>query len=184
MRIEEQAPYRGRETSAKALGKTWKFSRWTIDVIDDLTHWARPQLPDPLAVAEVAVLRLQRQARDICADEKLGEEERAFRLAANLEQQERVSRLAMDRAVSYLAFNSPEFQSLLNHPRGTAHLFYLLLKPNHPDMTDDLAHEIVKGLEGEDGAEAEAERIMVVTSGRVPKGGAGKRGNLPARAKR
>lgn len=167
-KAEFLASYRGRETEAKAFGQAWRFSRWDINVIDDMTAWGSGQLPDPIEAAEKAVLRLQRQARKIREDQSIPDDERAFLLAANDEQQERITRVAMEEATTYLAYNSPKFRSLLNHPRGVAHLFALLLKKHHPEVTDDFAFELVRTLGDE-----EVARVMNITAGKGPGAPAG-----------
>jgi hypothetical protein len=180
----DEASYRGRETETKALGKTWRVSRWTLNVLDEFNDWARTILPDPLAVAEKEVLRLQRGARTVREDRELDDEEKQFRLQGNLEQQERISRLAMDEATSYLSLQSKQFQSLINSARGAAHLLLLLLREHQPDITEDVAFGIASG----GISPAEMQRIMEVTAGKAS-GGNGRgspRGNAssPAAAKR
>lgn len=165
----DEAAYRGRETETQALGKTWRLSRWTLNVLDEFNDWARTQLPDPLAVADKAVERLQLSARRIRQQAKLkptdkdhlDENEAAFLLQANAEQQERHSRNAMDEATSYLSLQSRQFQSLLNSARGVARLLFLLLRDHHPDIDEDTAFAVASCLD-----EEEVKRIMQVTSGR------------------
>lgn len=156
-----EATYRGRETETKALGKTWRVSRCDLNVWDSYFDWARKHLPDPLKVAEDAVLRLMKHARQISEREDLDKEEKKFLLAANAVQQESVSRLAMDKACSYLAMDSPEFQSLLRTPRGSAKLMAMLLTEHQPGTTEEMALEVVQEI-GED----EIKRIVEVTQGR------------------
>lgn len=68
--------------------------------------------------------------------------------------------MALNKASSYLQFQSPEMASLLNNIIGGAYLFFLLLRRNHPDMTEDLACEIYMEL-----GEEEVSRIFQTTQG-------------------
>ncbi len=157
----EQATFRGREVEAKALGQTWRFSRWTLNILDEFLDWARTVLPDPLVVAETALLRLQRNARAIRENKNTDEEEKAFLLQCNHENQERWGRLAMDEATSYLGMGSEQFQSLLNSARGAARLGMLLLRKHHPDINEETAFAIASEIGGD------MQRIMAVTSGKA-----------------
>ena len=158
--------YRGRETETTALGRIWKISRCDLDTWDTFFAWARKQLPDPLKVAEDAILRLMKHARQTKDRDDLDAVEKKFLLEANAVQQEAIQRIAMDKACSYLAMDSPEFQSLLRTPRGSAKLMALLLSQHQPDVTEQTALEIVQEI-----GEAETIRIAEVTQG---KSGGGK----------
>jgi hypothetical protein len=59
---------------------------------------------------------------------------------------------ALAKSCSYLSFNSPESKSLLESLPGIGYVFYLLLKPNLPDMDPDLAFEIMSALPPEEHA--------------------------------
>ncbi len=168
----DTASFRGRETTTEALGRTWKVSRWSLDRMDDFRDWAATQLPDPLEIAEKALLRHQRQAWQIGNDKSLPDEERAFLLAANQERQERLARLAMEQATGYLSFLSPQVRTLLFDPRGSARLFLTLLREHQPEVTEEQAYQI-----GEAVGSKEQERIMAVTMG---KGAGGGNGEAPA----
>jgi hypothetical protein len=75
---------------------------------------------------------------------------------------ETLTRKALDKAASYLSFNSAEVDSLLKSIPGSAYIFYLLLKPHHPDMTEDLAYEIMSSLANE-----EVQRILTTVRGQA-----------------
>lgn len=165
MKPEDFASFRGRETETTLNGRTWKFSRWTLNVLDDFCNWAAKQLPDPLEVAEKAVLRLQRFIKATTDNPALDEVEKEFLVQSYREQIDRTSELAMSKASGFLAINSPEMQSLLNNPRGTAHLLLLLLKAHHPDATEEDAFRLAVEI-----PEAEMKRIMVTTMGKSPPG--------------
>lgn len=163
--MADTASYRGRETTINALGQTWRLGRWTVDVIDKFTDWARTKLPDPVQVGEDACLRLQRKMSQAQVDhrnKKIPDDEMKFLMQFYAQEQERVARIAMDKAASYLAINSPEFLSLLKHPRGTAQMIRLLCEAHH-EMDDDTAFAIAAELPDE-----EKERAFTVTSGKMP----------------
>ena len=165
--------FRGRETSAKAIGQTWTFSRWTRNIFDDFADWSRTQLPDPIVLAEDAVLRLQKKQRAVHEDKKLPDEEKKFLLDAYQEQADRISKQGIELAASYLSLQCPRFRSLLGSPRGTAQLFCLQLQKHHPGTTLDTAWEIVHSLPSK-----ECDRIMDVTAGTAPDSGGN--GSAPA----
>lgn len=152
-----QQSFCGKECEVQALGQTWRFGRWTLGVLDEWTDWARGQLPNPIdeAVKVIERMELDEQERKITNQRLL--------LTRNKIKDELVN-AAMRRASSYLAFNSPEVQSLMNSPRGAARLVKLLLKTNHPDVSEEQALDLVMAL-GED-----LQRIMLVTAGKSPPG--------------
>lgn len=156
-----EATFRGRETEAKALGQTWRFSRWTLNVLDEFLDWARTQLPDPLEVAEKAIFRLQREARRIRESKEYDDGEKQFLLSTNAQQQSLWADKAMDEATSYLGMGSPQFQSLLNSARGAARLAMLLLRKHHPDIDEETAFAIASEV-GDD-----MQRIMSITAGKA-----------------
>lgn len=76
---------------------------------------------------------------------------------------ETLTQKALDKASSYLGFQSPELSSLMKSVPGSSYLFFLLLKPNHPDMTEDLAYEILMAV-----GPSEVERIFTTVQGAAP----------------
>ncbi|MBY0523426.1 MAG: hypothetical protein K2R98_08500 [Gemmataceae bacterium] len=168
----DDASYRGRETETQALGTTWRFARWTVNVLDDFTAWAKTQLPDPIDVAQAKVDELAAAEFDLLQRKDMPEPELKKRLFVNRQAQERLSKIAMEKACSYLAFTAPEFQSLLNSSRGSAQLLQLLLRKHHPNVTADEAFNIATAVE-----KKELERIFAVTAGKSPPSG-----NSPAPA--
>lgn len=169
MQPEELASYHGRETTTQALGRTWRFSRWSLTILDTWTEWAAEQLPDPLDVAMPKVEALANQEYDVLQRENMREEDRKRKLHFLRSQQERISRLAMEQATSYLAFNSQAVQSLMRHPRGGAQLLLLLLREHQPNVTLEDAFALANTI-----SEEEKDRIMAVTQGKMPPS---KRGN-------
>lgn len=148
-------PFRGQEVEVQALGKKWKLARRSLDILDAFARWARTVLPDPLEQAEKAVERLQARAVAISEDKTLTDNVKRTLLVGNQQQQERITRQALEQSASYLAFESPQFQSLLRSPRGAAKMYQLLLIPNHPEVTEELALEIAMSLNPQEVANIE-----------------------------
>ncbi len=163
MQTAEATSYRGRETETRALGRTWKVGRWTLDVFDDYSAWAAEKLPDPIKVALREVESLSDEEFRVLNRREMKEEDRQRKLHFLRQQQDRLTRIAMEQATSYLSFTSKPFQSLMNSPRGGAHLLMLLLRQHHPDVTEDDAFYIVVEIGNE-----ELQRIMSVTMGKTP----------------
>ena len=160
-----QQSFCGRECEAEALGQRWRFSRWTLRVLDDWTEWARTILPNPIDECAAAILRMESDEEKCkISDPKI--------IARRNKIKDELVTAAIRQASSYLATSSPEVKSLLNSPRGAAHLLLLLLKPNHPEVTEEKAFDIVQVL-GPD-----LERVMLTTAGRSPPAG----GNVEAPA--
>ena len=156
-----QQSFCGRECEAEALGQRWRFGRWTLRVLDDWTEWARTQLPNPIDEAAAAIERME-------ADEEKRKITDPKLLARRNKIKDELVTAAIRQASSYLAFSAPEVQSLLNSPRGGAHLVRELLKGNHPDITEEKAFDLAQAMGME-----EMERVMLTTSGKAPPGGNG-----------
>ncbi len=162
----DTATFRGRETTTTGLGQEWRVSRFTLDRMDAFRDWAATVLPDPIAVAEVALLRHQREAWAVARNKDMPEDEQAFLLAANEERQERISKLAMELATSYLSFLSRPVQTLLRDPRGTAHYLLVMLREHHKDVTEETCYELGQVL-----GQREVDRILLTTMGKGSDGG-------------
>lgn len=149
----------GREytTPEKFLGRKWTFGRWTRAVWVAFAEWARETLPDPLTVAmkaiEQATLRDAEILRELSrrdADElaKAGKENRPPVLV--LEKWKPISDTLIDKAQElancYLDFNSRQFRSLLTSPPGASYAMYLLLREKQPDVTPDVAYDLLMAL--------------------------------------
>ena len=164
MRPDEFATYRGREAEFESLGQTWRASRFDMDVMDDFAQWAQGRLPDPIQVAEKQVERLAAEEYRL-RQEKCGDEDaRKARLHHLQQQQERLTRMAMEKGTSYLAWDSPEMVAIRQSPRGAAQLMYLLLRTNHEGVTPQLALNILVGAKKDD-----LLRVMATIMGRPPK---------------
>lgn len=138
------ATHVGRETTVEALGRTWRVGRWSRSVWEEFLAWARPRIPDPL---EIASRHLDRFPPHM---------------------QEMLVRHACDRAADYLGASSPQVQQCLTSLEGSVHLLYLLLRRNHPEVTEDMAMDIAV----EAGA-AEVKKAFDAAAGRQPPEGNG-----------
>lgn len=166
------APHVGRETTLDSLGQTWTLSVWTLRVWDDFLTWARTVLPDPLDEAEKSCLRLARQERPVRARlaAAAGPEREALEADLNdlMVLQTRIVELGTQASRRYLSVDSPEVQSLLSSPRGTARLLRLLLAAHHPGIDDDGAFAVQQGADA-----AQLREALVVVAGKTPPQGNG-----------
>ncbi len=160
---EDTASHHGREVTFPALGQSWTVARFDLDLLARWIDWARPQIPDPLEVAEAEVLRLAEKIEAARTDETMGEDRKHLRVRAWQEQIERISRLAMAEAAEYLSITSPEIQSLMNSPEGAGEIFRLLLEKHHPGITHEQAVKIVSDL-----GPSKTRQLMAQTQGKGP----------------
>lgn len=144
------ASHVGRETDFEALGRTWRASRWTRRTWAEFLEWARPRIPDPMEVLLRVLPRLPAEDR---AD---------------------AVRYAIDRGGEYLSVGSYEVLRALSSVEGMNYLFYLLLRPAHPEMTEDMAFEIAASL-----PEGGLKNIFDRAQGKMPRAA---EGNAPAPA--
>ena len=159
--MSDQVSHVGREITIEALGKTWRFGRWTRKIWVDFTSWAKSQLPDPieatiknidkLVLKDAAIVR-ELQIQDQAEIERAKKENRQPVLMAPKYSQiaETLTSKALDKSASYLSFNSPEIESLLQSVPGSTYLFFLLLRQNHPDISEDEACEVFIGCSQEE----------------------------------
>jgi len=164
MRADELATYRGREAEFESLGQTWRASRFDMNVMDDFALWAQKHLPDPIEVAERQVEKLAAEEYRLKQEKGGDEESRKARLHYLEQQQERLTRMAMEKGTSYLAWDSPEMEAVRRSPRGAAQLMYLLLKKHHEGMTPQQALNILVDANKED-----LSRVMALIMGKPPK---------------
>lgn len=148
--------YVGRECAYEILGQTWRFSRWELHVLDSWIEWARTQLPDPIERCTKVIERM------MVEEEKITD---AAVLMRRNKIKDELVHAAMKQANCYLAFNSPEVQSLIQSPRGAAELLRLLLVKHHPDITRDQAFALVQAMPAN-----MLQEIMETTAGRTPPG--------------
>jgi hypothetical protein len=121
-------PHLGAEAKVQAFGQTWILARWTVSIWNDFLDWAKGKMPDPFA-------GLDRVAAMIPAD---ASHAHPVGVAFNQALQR-----AQERAAVMLSLQSPEVSELLQDPRGAARIAWLLLRKNHPDITEDMAFAIV-----------------------------------------
>lgn len=129
----------GKEKEIKALGKDWKLARWTREVWDQWLEWAKTRIPDPLERIRPSIEQWPERVQDLLVER------------------------AMEKATTVLTMGSPEVQGLMDSLEGLSYLFYLLLRKNHPDVTEDEALAIVLEV-----GETEAAAAAKVASGQVP----------------
>ncbi len=164
MRPDEHATYRGRETTFTVLGQTWRVSRAEVDRWDEFLEWAGTVLPDPLEEAEKQIEKLAGREYDLRQRKDVPDDAKARQLHFLQGQQDRLLRVAMDKACSYLALNSPEVNSLVRSPRGGAQLLYTLLREHQPGIDLDTCWHIMVNISAD-----EFNRVLAVTTGKAPK---------------
>lgn len=161
----------GREVTVSVMGQSWTFSRWTRKVWIALTDYAKGRVPNPLVEAHavlpgyiIADAEAIRQL--VIADEaekvKAAEEGRLPVLMASKfsPSSDMLIQKSIDKRNLYMGFGSPELGAFMQSVDGMSFIFYLLLKPNHPDVTEDDAYEIMMAMDAADKA-----RVMSVTRG-------------------
>ena len=77
--------------------------------------------------------------------------------------QERWVKEGLEQGTSYLGFNSQAMQSFLFSDEGGALMLYLLLQAHHPNITEDLAANILDAMSLD-----EARRVFMETEGSSP----------------
>jgi hypothetical protein len=186
MSANNVAGHIGREYKVTALGKEWTFSRWTRRVWVEFAAWAKKVLPDPITAALAAIE--QATIRDAEIMRELTRKDAAEIAKAEKEQKppvlmagqykplsEILVNKAQELASSYLDFNSPQFRSILASPAGASYAMYLLLKPNHPDVTEDDAYDVMTALGGD-----EIGRIFATVQGKAAAADLPKNAESPA----
>lgn len=143
----------GRECVEHALGKEWTFSRFTRKVWVDLAQEAKRLMPNPIAVALDAIEAATATDVRVVTDLRIKDAAELGKAAAERRQPVLladayypVSTAITDRAFAaakrYLSAGSPEMSEFLNSHEGASYLFFLLLKPKHPDVTLEDAYDV------------------------------------------
>lgn len=179
----------GREVEIEALGRTWKVGRWDRKVWIDFADWARTMLPDPIEAMTKHIDKLSLKDADTMRElmkRDYEEEDRCRKRFAEVAEKEGeaaaqklpppirmapqyvqladvMAQRALDKASSYLSFNSPEMTSLLSSVPGETRIFWLLLKKHHPDVTEDDAFEIKMEI-----GQIKLADVMAAASGKAP----------------
>jgi hypothetical protein len=164
-----------------AIGKQWTFARFTYTVWEDLSAWGRTRLPnlakELLSLYDEAALRDAEAIRRL----RIADQEEVKRAKTEgrepvllADQYQQLSRTLFEKALAwsgrYIQAASPELQDLYASPEGGAYLFYLLLKPGHPDIERTVAYDVYMDLRlasGSDGRKT-VEEIRDICSGRAP----------------
>lgn len=173
----------GRETTTRAFGAIWRFSRWEHEAWISLADIAKKHLPDPIevmlkhidkvALKDAEVIRGLRMAdmksmaehMEKCTkDRNYKEPVPPSMEAAYTPIADQLVRIAMDKACTYLEFNSPSMNNWIAGPVGGPFLFELLLKENHKDISSNDAYCLIVQITKEMGAK-EVVRIREVAQG-------------------
>lgn len=161
----------GKECSFEALGQTWTAARQTRRVLIEFGDWARPQIPNPVrsaledidvATAKDAAILRELTRQDLEEETKARSEGREPVLLRPLYKpiaNDMVAR-AQQAKDCYKEINHPEILSLMNSFKGQAFLFFLLLRRNHPAITQEQVDDILEELPGH-----EVKRVLQTTAG-------------------
>lgn len=170
-----------RDCTEWAVGKEWTFSRFTRRVWEAFAAHGRTLVPNPLrelkgVIREITLQDAETLREVLAADVKEIDKAKAegrtpvivgdkFRGMADW-----LADKALEKATSYLSAQSKELSGLLSSHEGSAYLFWLLLKPRHPDITEDEAYDVFVDLEMNGGADGRqtVERIIRTCNGTAP----------------
>lgn len=125
----------GREQELEVNGERYRLSRCTISVLRDFRDWAASRLPDPLEIVKKQLEGFPPHLQELMVKE------------------------ALERANRVKDFASPEVQALLHSFEGMLHLLGLLLRPNHPTLTDQEIFDLLTNCLNEHGQAYVAQRI-------------------------
>lgn len=148
MSENKMAAHVGREQGFEALGRQWRLGRQTRAVWWEFLEWARGQIPDPITEAKRAVEGMSESV--------------VVKIVSK----------ALDDKRIFLSVASPEVKALLNSLEGGVYLLTLLLKINHPEITEDLAFDISLEV-----GQERLQELFMVAAGQQPSGNA----DAPAR---
>lgn len=112
-------PHIGQPVTFTALGKQWTAGRFTVGVWKRVWEWVKPRLPDQFAGLD--------------------------RLADKMDKEsfERLVREAQERDRAMNSLDCPEARQVLGTVEGGVVQFMEQLRENHPEITFDLAAEIL-----------------------------------------
>jgi hypothetical protein len=152
----------GMEEEIQALGKTWKLSRWDIEIWNQWLEWAKEKFPDPVATIrkELKAYTLEDQLlnRDLQRQVQKHQLEKdpakkallqaeidnlADQLAANKTIEEMMMKEAIKEASNAISLASPKAFQLMGSGEGMSYMLMLLLKKYQPDVTLEDAMQIV-----------------------------------------
>lgn len=172
------------ECREHAIGQEWTFARFTRRTWESLADYGKLRLPNPLETALAVIDQVTAKDAEILAGLRSKDEAEAAKAKEEKRKPLLVSNSfrpygaeLWDRAYAYsqryLEAGSPELHGLLRSHEGKSMLCYLLLKTNHPDITDDAAHDVYWDLmlnasaDEPDGRKS-FDEIVEVCSGRAP----------------
>jgi hypothetical protein len=171
----------GRDCEETAIGRPWKFSKFTRLVWADLAQEGRRLMPDPvvamLEVCDAVAAKdseIIRKLRAADSEEivKAKAEKRDPILVAPL--YEPIMKGFEDRAfvmkTRYLSAGSPDLNEFLMSTEGQSYLFFLLLRKYQPEITDEIAYDVYRDLgvnNGRDGRKT-PNQIIDICNGTAP----------------
>lgn len=130
----------GQEHTFEALGRTWKFGRWTLAVWREIVAWAKTVLPD-LKAEGVAL---------------------AKSLEGCPEAQKEVVQSVLDELRLPLGPNHPRIVALIDTMEGCVKVVHLLLKSGGTDASEEDAYELALSV-----GMAEAQKLAMKSAGIV-----------------
>jgi hypothetical protein len=165
----------GRSCTESAIGKEWTFGRFTRKIWIDLADEGRKLLPNPVKEALAIIDEVTLRDAEIIRKLKIADGQEIERAKAEHRQPVlmsdsyvSMSTEILDRAYKatgrYLSAGSPELIQFIGSQEGGSHLFYLLLREHHKDVTQDEAFDVYNDLalnNGADGRRTVAEIINI-----------------------
>lgn len=147
----------GQEVEFPALGRTWRAARCTRRTVwKPVTAWARTMLPDPLAIALKHIDRASELDETIMRRIQAADIEEAKKAkAANrqpsllLKRYKPIADVMIEKAqeqaalLQCVASGSRAVNSVMDSLEGQTKILFHLLRPNHPDITEETADEIL-----------------------------------------
>lgn len=107
----------------QALGQTWNTVRLERDIWFEFVKFAKTMLPNPITVGS-----------ELCNS--------LLQTDATKDQRNGITDTALLLAMDFMGVQSGQVISFLSSMEGSSYLLYLILKPNHPEMTPKLAWDI------------------------------------------
>ena len=144
----------GRETQVEALGKQWTVARAELPVLRLFVEWIKDQLGDPFAGIEKELALYK---------ELLPPEEYKAKALERIKE-------AKDEAdaIKCMDINSPIISKWMSSVTGAMKLLHLMLKVNHPEVTEGEAARVFSEI-----GVAKAMEAIADGNGKLPEGNAG-----------
>jgi hypothetical protein len=117
--VQTIAPQIGRESKVFAKGQYWTVGRFEVDEWEELLKWAAPRILNPLEDLRAIVDKLPPEV--------------ALQLI----------RETLDKRPVAVTIDNPAVHFLIESKEGKVHLFWLLLRKHHPDITKQQVFDIL-----------------------------------------